>query len=145
MQDRANAWASDQLVGLIEEVYKGLEGLRRGDTGRLLNARFGLSWLLSKIVRVQRGILISGDNAFYGEVGRAVGAAEWTTLRRAAFGIEEDGGVPVPVREQVVAGLRLYVLTAAMLEQALSPHDATLIHETVELITRTLARRDGVR
>jgi len=37
MQSKANQWASGQLVGWIEEVYKGLAGLSSGDTGRLLH------------------------------------------------------------------------------------------------------------
>lgn len=43
MQARADAWPSSQMVGWIEEVQKGLAGLRTGHEGRLLNARFGLS------------------------------------------------------------------------------------------------------
>jgi hypothetical protein len=40
MQAKANAWASEQMVGWIEEAQKGLEGIRRHDTGRMLNARY---------------------------------------------------------------------------------------------------------
>ena len=36
MQEKADAWASTEMVGWIEEVHKGLEGLCRGDEGRLL-------------------------------------------------------------------------------------------------------------
>jgi hypothetical protein len=43
MQERADRWASEQMVGWAEEAHKGLEGLRRGDIGRLLNGRHGLS------------------------------------------------------------------------------------------------------
>lgn len=118
MQEKADVWASQMMVGLIEEVHKGLEGLRSSDTGRLLNARFGCSWLLSRVMCVHWGVLLSGDNAFYQEVMDAVGTdSEWARLRRAAFGIQEDGKRPPPLREQVVAGLRLYVVTAELLEK----------------------------
>lgn len=69
MQERADRWASRQLVGWAEEAHKGLEGLRRGDVGRLLNARHGCSWGLNHVIQVQRGVLVSGDNAVYDEFG----------------------------------------------------------------------------
>ncbi|HEV2663909.1 MAG TPA: nucleotidyltransferase domain-containing protein [Blastocatellia bacterium] len=96
MQQKADAWASRLMVGWIEEVHKGLEGLRRNDLGRLLNARHGCSWGLSRVVQVQRGVLLSGDNAFYDELADAVGwDSEWVRLRRIAFGISGvDGTAP---------------------------------------------------
>jgi hypothetical protein len=142
MQARADAWASRQMVGWIEEVHKGLEGLRRGDIGRLLNARFGCSWGLSRLVQVQRGVLLSGDNTFYDEVAEAVGRdSEWARLRRAAFGIEDAAGVAPPLRDQVTAGLRLYQVTAELLASALQPGDRALVEQTVALIAARLGPR----
>lgn len=139
MQRRADAWASRQMVGWIEEVHKGLEGLRRNDAGRLLNARHGCSWGMSQVVQVQRGVLLSGDNAFYEEVAEAVGRdSEWARLRRTAFGVSEGDEAAPTLREQVVAGLRLYVLTAGMLAGALRPEDEPLVTWTVSLIRRAL-------
>jgi hypothetical protein len=141
MQEKADVWASQMMVGLIEEVHKGLEGLRSSDIGRLLNARFGCSWLLSRVMCVHCGVLLSGDNAFYQEVMSAVGTdSEWARLRRAAFGIQEDGKRPPSLREQVVAGLRLYVVTAELLGKALLPADELLVMQTVDLIRTTLGQ-----
>ena len=135
MQQKADHWAGQQMAGLIEEVHKGLEGLRRNDTGRLLNSRFGCSWLLSRVVGVQRGILLSGDNGFYAEVGEAVGTdSEWAQLRRAAFGIEPPLGIAPTLREQVIAGLRLYVATARLLGPAIEPVYAGLVAQTAARI-----------
>lgn len=143
MQARANVYASQQMVGWIEEVHKGLEGLRRADVGRLLNARFGLSWGLSRVVQVQRGLLLSGDNAFFEAVEAAVGLdTEWTRLRRAAFGLESGLNPPPPLRDQVVAGLCLYVATAALLAEALQPADAPLIEQTAALVVTTLGHEE---
>lgn len=87
MQQRANRWASEMLVGNAEEARKGLEGLHRNDIGRLLLARFGLTWSMSRVMKVQRGILLVSENDLYDEVGRAMNAyPEWVRLRRAAFG-----------------------------------------------------------
>lgn len=140
MQEKANGWAGDRLVGWTEEVHKGLEGLRRSDTGRLLNARFGLSWGLSRVMAVQRGVLLSGDNAFYTELGEAMaGHPEWLRLRRIAFGIEDKARSTPTLNMQVTAGLRLYALTATLLDEVLQPERAALIRETVALIEENLA------
>jgi hypothetical protein len=143
MQAKADQWAGSMMVGLIEEVHKGLEGLRRQHVGRLLNARFGLSWLLSKTVQVQRGILIAGDNAFYDEVAEVVGVdSRWSRLRRSAFGIEEQEGRGHTLRAQVEAGLWLYVETAELLKDSLPAQNAHLITQTVERIRQTLLQAE---
>jgi predicted nucleotidyltransferase len=143
MQAKADQWAGSMMVGLIEEVHKGLEGLRRQHVGRLLNARFGLSWLLSKTVQVQRGILIAGDNAFYDEVAEEIGVdSRWSRLRRSAFGIEEQEGRGHTLRAQVEAGLWLYVETAELLKDSLPAQNAHLITQTVERIRQTLLRAE---
>jgi hypothetical protein len=139
MQDKANRWASERMVGWIEEVNKGLEGLRRADTGRLLNARFGLSWGVTRVAAVQRGVLLSGDNALYAEVGQAMrDYPEWLHLRRLAFGIEDEEGVAPVLAEQVRAGLRLYALTAGMLDRVLHRESAPLVRGAVALIQASL-------
>src|SRR5262245_13961435 len=139
MQQKADAWASRQMVGWIEEVHKGLEGLRRNDLGRLLNARHGCSWGLSRVVQVQRGILLSGDNAFYDELADDVGwDSEWVRLRRIAFGVAGENEAAPSLREQVTAGLNVYVVTAEMLARSLRSEDEPLVAETVRLIRLTL-------
>lgn len=140
MQTRANHWASEILVGLIEEVHKGLEGLRRQDVGRMLNARFGCSWVLGRVMRVQRGVLLSGDNDFYQALTREMSwQPEWVRLFRTAYGIEDEQGNAPFLAEQVKAGLQLYVLTAELLGSILRPEDAPLVQQTAELVRTTLA------
>lgn len=139
MQERANQRASAMLVGWIEEVHKGLAGLQRNDIGRLLNARHGLSWGLSRVMKVQRGILMSGDNAFYDEVAQVMGQqSEWVRLQRIAFGIESEEGKAPTLSEQVRAGLQLYILTAELFEPVLRTEDRPLITHTAQLIHETL-------
>jgi hypothetical protein len=136
LQEKANRWASRQMVGWIEEVRKGLEGLRRGDIGRMLHANFGCSWGLARVICVQRGVLLSGDNALYKEVTGSIGQdTEWARLCQAAYGAGDE---PSTLRDRVVAGLRLYELTAQMIEDALQAEDAQLVMETVTLIDDTL-------
>jgi hypothetical protein len=141
MQRTANLWAAEQMVGIIEEAHKGLEGLRRNDVGRLLNARFGMSWVLSTIVKVQRGILLSSDNAQWDEINRAVGdTTPWVRLRRSAFGIEDSTGRTPTLREQVLAGLRLYVMTAKSMESNFPEPQRAAVRATVARIEAELER-----
>lgn len=135
MQRKANVYASHEMVGWAEEVHKGLEGLRRGDIGRMLHARFGCTWGLARVVCAQRGILINGDNTLYEDVTGAIGVqSRWSRLLRTAHGIAREDGNPPSIIEQVVAGLRLYALTAQMLTDALQPADLLLVQHTVQLI-----------
>jgi hypothetical protein len=140
MQERADRWASEQMVGWAEEAHKGLEGLRRDDIGRLLNGRHGLSWGLTRIVQVQRGVLESSDNAFYDQIAQELGpASEWVRLRALAFGIGVGEGPAPSLPDQVRAGLRLYAATAALLEALLLPEHRPLVADTVQLIHAALA------
>lgn len=145
MRRKADAWASREMVGWIEEVHKGLEGLRRDDPGRLLHARHGCSWGLLRVMQVQRGVLLSGENAFFDEVADAVGRdSEWARLRETAFGVAREGEPTPTLREQVVAGLRLYVVTAGLLAGVLDPADAPLVAETVRLIEHAIPAGEGI-
>jgi hypothetical protein len=135
MQAKANAWASEQMVGWIEEAQKGLEGIRRHDTGRMLNARHGLSWDLTNVLRVQRGILIASDNTTYSEVAESLGLdSPWVKLSRMVFRIAEG----LTLEDQVSAGLQLYVLTVDLLETAIRQEDKPLLREIVQRIESEL-------
>ena len=132
LQEKADLLAGKELVGWIEEAHKGLEGLRRNDTGRLLNARFGLSWGLAWVMRVQRGVLTASDNTFYDEIISAVGPeSRWARLLRRAFGTSNEGeSGPLSLREEVLAGLWLYCETFELLKEALPQQDYPLIAAT---------------
>ncbi len=136
IQEKASRRAGEEVVGWIEEVHKGLEGLRRNDTGRLLNARFGLSWGLAGVMRLQKGVLSASDNAFYDDVIGAVGAdSEWACLLRRAFGVSSgDSGARCLLHEMVHAGLLLYCETFELLKDAIAVEHYPLIEATVRCI-----------
>ncbi len=136
MQQRADAWVSAELVGWSEEALKGLTGLQSGPenylVGHLLQARFGLSWGLLRVVQVQRGVLVATENELPGAVMNAVGReSEWARLCRAAFGLEPTGST---LAESVRAGLRLYVETARLLGEEVQAEDRALVDWTVSRI-----------
>ena len=65
--------------------------------------------------------------------------SEWVELRRQAFGIENKDGLAPTLRQQTTAGLRLYVITAKLIKEVLTPKDLALVEQTVDLIERELA------
>ncbi|MCL4834245.1 MAG: nucleotidyltransferase domain-containing protein [Caldilineaceae bacterium] len=139
IQSQADRYASREMVGLSEEAHKGLEGLRRNDVGRLLNARFGLSWLLARVLRVQRGILGHSDNGFYDDLRASLGReSRWSRLLAAAFGVTLSGERPPSLHEEVIAGLNLYCETARLLTDILQAQDRPLIDATVARIEQRL-------
>ena len=86
---------------------------------------------------VQRGILLSGDNALFDEVIAAVGHdSEWARLCFAVFGA---GPEPSTLHDQVKAGLQLYKLTAAMLADILQEENQPTIAATLALINEALS------
>ena len=140
LQYKADQWASEQLVGWIEEAHKGLEGLRRNDEGRLLNATFGLSWGLTNVVKVQRGVLIYSDNSLIEQVTASVGRSNrWAQYCRRSFGMTVENEPPPSLRARVVAGLQLYPETAALLQSAIQAKDAPMVAHTVARIKEQLA------
>ena len=144
LQTKANRLAGHELVGWIEEVHKGLEGLRRDDTGRLLNARFGLSWGLVRAVRVQRGILSDSDNAFLSDAIAAAGPeSRWAQLLSSSFGVAQGNTEKGPsLHETLRAGLLLYCETFELLREAIAAEHFPLIEETVCLIRSQLQVED---
>ena len=148
MQEKAQAWVSAEMVSWLEEVHKGLAGLvllKRGESlsdeviGRLLNARFGCSWGLTRVVTVLKGLLLTSDNTFYDETAVAMGEdSEWVRLRRIAFGLEDEKGIAPTLQEQVAAGLRLYAHTAELVRHSLQPQHDSMVRAAAMLIQGTL-------
>lgn len=135
MQAKANRWVSQAMVGWIEEVHKGLEGLRRGDIGRLINARHGLSWGLNEVMAVYKGVLLSGDNGVWAEVAAASDLpAAWVALRNRAFAVNGLDEIVPSLREQIAAGLQLYTLTARLVAPALQDGEREMVTEVVKRI-----------
>ena len=154
---------ADDMVGWIEEAQKGLEGLRRGggiaNSGRLLNAKHGLTFGLANVMIRYLGLLTRSDNSFLDELFHVLLAEPeevqrlhlisplpskedgmmWVSLCRTAFGIIDDGSTPPTLDTSVRAGLRLFVLTATIVEPALRQHQRQrlMIHELVSRIQGT--------
>jgi hypothetical protein len=83
-------------------------------------------------MQVQRGIFLTGDNDFFTAVEEAVGGdTPWAQLHRLVFSVAQIGDKPPTLREQVTAGLGLYIATADLLRDILRSADAPLVKQTI--------------
>jgi hypothetical protein len=128
------------MVSWCEEVHKGLEGLRRNsDIGRLLNACHGLSWGLSEIIQIQRGVLVSSDNNIFNEIELALGDnKQMIELRRITFGIVGN----YTLRERVISGLKFYLLLAEEMQNIWQINDIEIIEYTIEQIRNFISKKN---
>ena len=142
IQEKANQWASEQMVGWMEEINKGLNGLQTNDIGRLLNAKFGLCWGLSRIIAVQKGIFSTSDNAILTDIQYHLGIhSQWCKLQLAAFGLSGNHTGIDGLKQDVIACLNLYQSTANLIQSALVEPQKTMIERTCLRIDQELNQR----
>lgn len=143
MQRKADEIAGRWMVGLIEEVHKALQGLLSNDVGRMLNGLFGLTHGLFNVVRVQKGILLNGENSFYNRiVGHDGVDSRFAMFSEKAFGIGESSGI----RERTAAGLLLFDEVSDELMNVMREEDKQAVILAKEEIHRELGNMDiGVK
>ncbi|MCG8643504.1 MAG: nucleotidyltransferase domain-containing protein [Desulfobacterales bacterium] len=124
LQTKANEYASRELVSWIEEVHKALSGLLSDDIGRMLNGLFGLTYGLFKVLRVQSGIFLAGDNSFFQQVIDYFGEkSQLAILSKKAFGIDNA----LEIRDRVFAGIKLFDHITDLLLDILTDDDKKAI------------------
>lgn len=134
-QYRADEYAANQMVGLIEEVHKGLNGLKQYHVGRLINASHGLAWGLTYAVLAQKGILASGDNGLIADAEQGMGYdSDWSVYHRLVFGITTKAEVVPTLAERTKASLHLYKLTYEAVASACNPTKRHLIETAIHQI-----------
>ncbi|HEX8995793.1 MAG TPA: nucleotidyltransferase domain-containing protein [Ktedonobacterales bacterium] len=135
----ADAYASDALAGLAEEVHKLLGALERGDESAMLYAALGLQQGLTRAALVARCVLLTSENAYFAEALALDGAnSHWRRLLRLVAGFDAPAPGTSPARARGVAALWLYVQAAEMLAGALTVEDCALVAESVGRIRHAL-------
>jgi len=123
LQPEADAYASYNVMGLVEEVHKVLGALEHNDESTALHATWGLVSGLIRAVTVQRGVLIQTENVYFQQVQEATGLdSAWSRAFRIAVGLET-----ATVTARAGAALRLYRGTATLLSSALQPQHLAVI------------------
>jgi predicted nucleotidyltransferase len=135
IQAAADTYASWNLSGFSEEIYKILAGLAERDESRTLNALLGLTHGLATTLLVQRGVFIPSENVYLDLAQDTAGRTSgWTRQFRLAIGFD-----PIPLEQPAfiqrgAAGLRFYCETARLLQDILLPKDAAVVNRTLEII-----------
>jgi predicted nucleotidyltransferase len=136
LQAAADAYASWNLSGFAEEIYKILAGLAERNESKALNATAGLTYGLTTSILVLHGVLLPTENAFLDLAQAAAGwKSNWTRQFRLANALDPLPAGEPPYISRGVAGLHLYRETASLLQSILRPEDAEVIHRTMEIIS----------
>ena len=85
------------------------------------------------MMAVYKGVLLSSDNGVWAEVAADI-PSEWLDLRDRAFAVNGLDGPVASLREQIEAGLHLYVLTARLVASALQDGEREMVEEVVRRI-----------
>ena len=137
LQTAADAYASWNLCGFTEEVYKILGGLAQQDESKTLNATHGLTHGLALTLLVQRGVLIQTENAYIDLAQATAGQeSEWTRQYRLTIGLDPLPPEQPPFLAYGIAGLRLFRETARLLQPILLTEDAAVINRVVDMIAK---------
>jgi hypothetical protein len=137
MQAAADAYASWNLCGFTEEVYKILGGLAQQEESKTLNATHGLTHGLAINLLVQRGVLIQTENAYIDLAQATAGQeSDWTRQFRLAIGLDPLPPESPPFLAYGAAGLRLYRETVKLLQHILLPEDAAVVNRVVDMIAK---------
>jgi len=135
LQTSADAYASWNLSGCTEEIYKILAGLAQQDESKTLYAVWGLTHELANTLLIQRGILIQTENVYIDLVQETAGrTSTWTRQFRLAVGLDQ-----LPPEEPAYLGygaasVRLFCETARILQAILLPEDASIVAQTLAII-----------
>lgn len=136
LQQSANAYASEELMGYAEEVHKVINGLARQDDLLVVYALMALSYALPKIIAVQRGILIPTENVLFSQVYQEMGqSSNWCELHQKTLGLVKNDQQPLARGK---ASLALYQNTVERLTPWILPQHAAVIESTLRLIEKIL-------
>lgn len=138
MQPAANAFASDMLMLLAEEAHKLLSALLAENAGGLAYATMRICLELTRVLAVQRGVLVTSSSTYLQQVAEHVGhASAWTRAHREAAGLANPSDGTNPLWSRAIAGLRLYTESAALLWPILLPAHRDVVENTVRVIQAT--------
>ena len=123
IQKKANNIVSKEFVGYLEEVQKAIQGLLINDIGRMLNGLHGLTFGIFNIIRIQKGIILQGENTFFNQIIDYYKKDNYfNDLSRIAFGIDKS-----IISERVIAGLKLFDKVTTEFFSIICPEDKYII------------------
>jgi hypothetical protein len=132
LQQEADEFAAEEIMGCAEEVHKILSGLARSHESTVLYATWGLVKCMLEAVAVQRGIMIVSENRYFDLIQESVGRdTKWVNAFRTAWGLDSTLS---QYQWRGAAALTLYRLTAAMFEGLIPEKHREVVKNTLRLI-----------
>ncbi len=134
LQDAANDYAIENLMGCAEEVHKVISGLMQENESKVLYAAWGLFKNLSFAAAVQAGLMIESENKIFSMMQEHFSNnPKWVRAFRLSFGMDVNPGIPAyQVRGR--AALDLYEQTALLFEKIMTDEHREVIENTLQLI-----------
>jgi hypothetical protein len=111
-----------------------LNELLQGDELALSYATAGLFSALTRIVAMQRGVLVKSDNTYYQQVEESISLdSAWTRYHKIDAGVDAGPAGMSPTVARGIAALKLYQETAMLLWPILLPAQREVIGQTVRV------------
>jgi hypothetical protein len=125
--DDVERWAASELTGYAEEVIRlrGAIASGHGTLAAVMSAVIALH--MARIVAAYRRMLLPSENELWDAVSEREGP-EWTDAQRSALGLDA-----VAWGERALAALRLFALTVAVVDDALSDDHRTVIDRALHV------------
>lgn len=139
LQNAADEYAAEKLMGCAEEAHKIISGLAKDHESKVLYASWGMFKELSFAVLVQAGLMIDSENRAFDIIQNHLGHDHpWTRVFRLSFGMDHgDPNIPA-YQTRGKAALELYVQTAILFREIIPDHHREVIDHTLQLIKENI-------
>jgi predicted nucleotidyltransferase len=135
LQEAANKFAVENLMGCAEEAHKIIGGLLQKNESKVLYASWGMFKNLSFAAAVQVGLMIESENKIFSMMeSHFIDHPEWVRLFRLSFGMDVEANVPA-WQTRGKASLDLYEQTAVLFEKIINDKHREVIVDTLQLIS----------
>lgn len=139
LRARAEFYAAEALMGCAEEAHKIMGGLLTGNISAVEYGTLSLYLGLARALLVRDGVLIPTENDYYRLAQEVAGpTSSWTRWFRRCAGLDPADS---PARGQ--AALRLFRVTAALLDDHLNDRQRAVVETALRLIAESGLLEDG--
>jgi len=134
LQDAADKFAIEELMGCAEEAHKIMSGLLQKRESKVIYAAWGLFKNLAEAVAVQAGLMIETENRYLEIIMEHVGLNHpWTRAFRLSFGFDTKPDEPA-WKTRGESTLELYQQTALLFKHLSWGKHQEVIENTLQLI-----------
>ncbi|MBI3161578.1 MAG: hypothetical protein HYZ23_03675 [Chloroflexi bacterium] len=136
LQNAANEYAVEALMGCSEEARKIVGGLMGSDEAKVLYASWGMFKKLSFAAAVQAGLMIESENRIFDMLRDHFGRDHaWTRAFRLSFGMDV-GNPSIPAFQiRGLASLDLYEQTHKLFESLITDERREVIEDALKVIS----------